>query len=715
MDISEFGVWLIILIPLGSFVVNGLVVRPFLPQYERLAGWLTILSLAVAFGLSILAYTTVNSAHGPVDFGTHDWLSVPGLTLSIGILLDPLTAIMLIVVSGVSLMVQIYSQGYMKGDPSYIRYYAFMSLFTASMLGLVTARNIIQLYVFWELVGVSSYLLIGFWFTKPSAAAAAKKAFLVTRLGDFGFLIAILALFAQGNDLLDIPTMYAQVGMIGTTAVSLIALGVFAGAVGKSAQFPLHTWLPDAMEGPTPVSALIHSATMVTAGVFLVARMFPLFEAADNTMEAVALIGAFTAVFAATMGLVAHDIKRVLAYSTVSQLGYMMLILGLGGYVAAIFHLFTHAFFKALLFLGSGSVNHATGTFDMRYMGGLRQVMPWTFTLMVIGSLSLAGIFPLAGFWSKDEILAHAAEVDSNIGWIALAAGGVAAFMTAFYMFRVLWLTFGGEYRGGWEAEAEAIAAKAEEDARVLEARAAEIRAESNDPDAEAEATGLEQEAARVREEEGKAPEVHGHPHLGESPWVMLAPMLVLAVLAVGAGFLANPPVDIGVSDKHEFGHFATGNEIVFIDDLTDEHEVEEAVEHAGASPEFNWNVAILSSAVALIGIYLAYLMYGARKVSPESMASRARPIYTLLYRKYFMDELYEDWLVRRFFYGGVVRATDWFDRTVVDAANVKLGVWTGRVGRGLGQVQNGQTQVAGLAVSVGVVASIAAFLVWGS
>ena len=674
MNISEFGVWLIILIPLASFVVNGLIVRPFFPQYERLAGWLTIAALAVSFGLSIMAYATVNSGHGMVDFGKHELMNVPGLVIEIGILLDPLTAIMLIVVSGVSLMVQIYSQGYMKGDQSYIRYYAYMSLFTASMLGLVTARNIIQVYVFWELVGTSSYLLIGFWFTKPSAAAAAKKAFIVTRFGDFGFLIAILALFAQGNEFLDIPYMYANVGMIGTTAVSLIALGFFAGAVGKSAQFPLHTWLPDAMEGPTPVSALIHSATMVTAGVFLVARFFPLYLASDVTMEVVALIGAFTAVFAASMGLVAHDIKRVLAYSTVSQLGYMMLILGLGGWVAAIFHLFTHAFFKALLFLGSGSVNHATGTFDMRYMGGLRKVMPWTFTLMVIGSLSLAGIFPLAGFWSKDEILAHASEVDSTIGWIALAAGVVAAFMTAFYMFRVIWMTFGGEYRGGAEAEAAAIVA-----------------------------------------EGGEAPEVHGHPHLGESPWVMLAPMLVLGVLAVGAGFLANPPVDIGISDKHEFGHFVTGNTDVFVADAHDDHAVEEALEHAGESPQFNWTVAIISTAVALSGIFLAYLMYSIKKVSPESMADRTRPVYTLMYRKYFMDELYEGWIVQRLFYGGVVRAADWFERSIIDAVNVKLGIWTARVGKGLGEVQNGQTQMAGLAISVGVVASIAAFLVWGS
>ena len=308
-------------------------------------------------------------------------------------------------------------------------------------------------------------------------------------------------------------------------------------------------------------------------------------------------------------------------------------------------------------------------------MGGLAKRMPTTYWTFVIGGLSLAGFpFVTAGFWSKDEILAHAAEVDSNIGWIALGAGVVAAFMTAFYMFRVIWMTFGGTYRGGAEAEAAAIVA-----------------------------------------EGGEAPEVHGHPHLGESPWVMLAPMLILAVLAIGAGFFANPPVDIGISDKHEFGHFATGNESVFIDTLADEHAVEEAVEHAGASPTFNWNVAVLSSVVALLGIYLAYLMYGSKKVSPESMANRTRPVYTLLYRKYFMDELYEQWIVQRFFYGGIVRAADWFDRSVIDATNVQLGIWTSRIGRGLGQVQNGQTQVAGLAISVGVVASIATFLVWGS
>ena len=271
-----------------------------------------------------------------------------------------------------------------------------MCLFTASMAGLVLSSNIVQMYVFWELVGVCSYLLIGFWFNRPAAAAAAKKAFIVTRIGDFGFLIAILYLFFNGSSLA-IADINAGEALPAGMAATWLAVGIFAGAVGKSAQFPLHVWLPDAMEGPTPVSALIHAATMVAAGVFLVARFFPVFENSTDAMTLVAIVGAFTAIFAATMGLVMNDIKRVLAYSTVSQLGYMIAALGIGAYPIAIFHLFNHAFFKALLFMGAGSVNHATGTFDMRYMGGLRKIMPWTYITMVIGSLSLVGIFPFAG------------------------------------------------------------------------------------------------------------------------------------------------------------------------------------------------------------------------------------------------------------------------------------------------------------------------------
>ena len=346
---------------------------------------------------------------------------------------------------------QLYSLGYMKHDASVARFFAYMSLFTCSMLGLVMADNLIMLYVFWELVGLSSYLLIGFWHDRPTAAAAAKKAFIVTRFGDLGFLIAILGVYLTlGSKGFDIQYLNeAAGGPIAGIALTLVALGIFAGAVGKSGQFPLHTWLPDAMEGPTPVSALIHAATMVAAGVFLVARMFPVFEASTAAMNTVAYVGAGTALFAATMGLVMTDIKRVLAYSTVSQLGFMMFALGVGAPAAAMFHLFTHAFFKALLFLGAGSVNHATGTYDIRRMGGLAKSMPWTFATFTIGGLAIAGIPPFSGFWSKDEILAAAWHYEKGV----YILGILAAFLTSVYIFRLIFVTFLGSYRGGEEPQ----------------------------------------------------------------------------------------------------------------------------------------------------------------------------------------------------------------------------------------------------------------------
>ena len=513
--IPELAVWLIFLLPLASFVAIALVVRPFFNRFSYLAGYLTVATIGTGLLLSLWALISVarDSAHG-ADWDRYSWLAVGGVDVTVGILLDPLTTIMLVVVTGVSLLVQVYSLSYMQGDRGYARFFAFMSLFTASMVGLVLASNVVQLYFFWELVGLSSYLLIGFWYERPAAAAAAKKAFIVTRLGDFGFLLAILYLVFNAESItgnaLDISDINdaAKGGFIGVTVVTWLALGIFAGAVGKSGQVPLHTWLPDAMEGPTPVSALIHAATMVAAGVFLVARFFPLFEASQAAMNVVAIVGGVTAIFAASMGLVMNDIKRVLAYSTISQLGYMMLALGVGAYGPAVFHLFTHAFFKALLFLGSGSVNHATGTYDMRYMGGLRKVMPWTYVTFLIGGLSLAGIFPLAGFWSKDEILAHALGGDAVaqlVFWLAL----IAVFMTAFYMFRMLFLTFEGEFRGGAEAEPEPVA--------------------------------------------------HGEVHLAESPALILGPLVVLAAASVLAGFFVNPPFDLGVVSVHAMTHFLHG------------------------------------------------------------------------------------------------------------------------------------------------------------
>ena len=661
--INETLLWLILALPVGSFAILGLL-RPWIGPQSKYAGWLTIAAVGGSFVLSVVALASVMT-DGTVHFPSRDWISVGGFTVAFGLMLDPLTAIMLVTVSGVSLLVQIYSQAYIHGDRSYTRYFIFMSLFTASMLGLVTARNVVQLFVFWELVGISSYLLIGFWMDRPSAAAAAKKAFIMTRFADFGFLLGILYLYTQNPAWLDIPALYDAVaaGAVAVTAATWISLGFFMGAAGKSAQFPLHSWLPDAMEGPTPVSALIHSATMVTAGVFLVARFFPLFESSD-AMTVVALIGGFTAVFAATMGLVANDIKRVLAYSTVSQLGYMMFALGIGAYVPAMFHLFTHAWFKAGLFLASGSVNHASGTFNMRYMGGLRKYMPWTYWCMVIAGLSLVGLFPFSGFWSKDEILAHALGVESGVGYVVLGLGLLAALLTAFYTFRMIYMTFHGEYRGGAEAE-EADLKKAGE----------------------------------------PVPPGQGHTHLAESPWIMVAPIVIMAVMAVGAGLFANPPVDVGINSKHGLGEFLTHNDSVF--------HTEAAAEHAGAEPHFNWPVALASTALALVGIALAFAMYAAGKISPESVGRRLPIVHRVLFRKYYVDELYEDQIVKGVFYRGLVRSAGWIDRNWMDNANVQLSVWTSRFGRGLALTQNGQTQTYVLVMALGAVVAVAAILIW--
>ena len=669
--ITEGFVWLIIALPIISFLVNGLLVRAFIGSNSKYAGYVTIAAIGASFVLSLMSLATVMS-DGPLDFETHHWIFIGGMDLSFGLILDQLSVIMLVVVSGVSLLVQIYGQAYMDGDKSYTRYFAYMSLFTASMLGLVLARNVIQIFVFWELVGVSSYLLIGFWMDRPSAAAAAKKAFIMTRFGDFGFLLGILYLYSIDPSYMDVSKLYEAIGVEAITAsmATWVALGLFAGAVGKSAQFPLHSWLPDAMEGPTSVSALIHSATMVTAGVFLIARFFPLFEH-SNVMTLVALIGGFTAVFAATMGLVANDIKRVLAYSTISQLGYMVMALGVGAYAPAIFHLFTHAFFKAALFLGAGSVHHASGTFNMKYMGGLKRHMPWTYWGMIIASLSLAGLFPFSGFWSKDEILGHAAEVGATTGNIVLALGLIAALMTAFYMFRAIFLTFHGEWNGGGEKE--------EADAQL-----------SGDP----------------------SPVGNAQSHLGESPWLMIGPVTLLAAISIFIGFFSNPVVEVGSIDKHAFAHFVTvENEDVF---PVDEDGGHKAADHAGAAPKFNFAVAGISSLLALSGIALAYAMYIKSSISPSSIGARFRPLYNLMFRKYYFDELYENLIVSKGFYKYLADALRWFDEHWIDNANIHLSNWVSRIGKSGVLIQNGQTQTYAVGMVIGVIAIAAGFLLWG-
>ena len=678
--ITEPLVWAIFLLPVASFLLIGLVIRPMGASFAKTAGYLTIAALGVGFILSLWLLRSSAHHHMVYEFAPHLWLDLGGASIEMGLLLDPLTTVMLVVVTGVSLMVQIYSMGYMDGDESFARYYAYMSLFSASMIGLVLAVNIVQMYVFWELVGLSSYLLIGFWHNRPSAAAAAKKAFIITRIGDVGFLLAIIYLFFQADEFashglnaLHIPHIWEAAAPIAAGGAGIVAggallwlcLGLFAGAVGKSGQFPLHTWLPDAMEGPTPVSALIHAATMVAAGVFLVGRFFPVFAESQAAMMVVALIGAFTAVFAATMGLAANDIKRVMAYSTVSQLGYMMAALGVGAYNAALFHLFTHAFFKALLFLGAGSVNHAAGTFNMIYMGGLRKAMPWTYRLTVIGSLSLVGIFPLAGFWSKDEILLESwlagGPVPASISLLVFVLLLVGVLLTAFYTYRMVHLTFHGEFRGGGERELH-----------------------------DTEAAG-----------EPAPTGVTHHVHLGESPAVMVAPMVILGFSAIVAGWIANP---IGVASI--FGlipsHWLTE---YFASGLHDGH-------HA---PPFNIGIAVISNVVAFAGIGLAALAYAwPRPFVSRDPLTGGGPLHTLLAQRYFMDHFYEGIVVSRLFYGIVAGVTDWVDRNIVDGL-VGLTGWISRnVGSLIALAQNGQVQTYPLVAAVGGLVIIILYLALG-
>ena len=709
--VAEPLVWAIFLLPLLSFLLISLVIRPLFNRVAVVSGYLLIAALTVSLALSLVVLLRL--AQGDeASYASHTWIDLGDAAIEVGILLDSVTAVMLLVVSGVSLLIQIYSLGYMKGDPGIARYFAYMSLFTASMLGLVLSANIVQLYAFWELVGVSSYLLIGFWHDRSSAAAAAKKAFIVTRIGDVGFLLAIIYLFfhsaefaAAGLNSLHIPDIWqaaqplaAGGAVLGGTALTLVCLGIFAGAAGKSGQFPLHSWLPDAMEGPTPVSALIHAATMVAAGVFLVARFFPLFQEAREAMMVVALVGAFTAFGAATLGLVMDDIKRVMAYSTISQLGYMMAALGLGAFGPALFHLFTHAFFKALLFLGAGSVNHASGTFNMRYMGGLRRYMPWTYALLVLGGLSLVGIAPLSGFWSKDEIITAAwlggGPVDPWVAQTVLALLVAAALLTAFYTFRMVFLTFHGEFRGGGAQELE-----------------------------DAEAAGRPQPTAVSREV-----------HLAESPFVMVAPMAALGIAAVLAGYVSNPQWVkslLGIPG-HWFSYF-----------------VESAVLYGHPeTPAFNWAVAGISTAVAVAGIGLAYLLYArARQAAPvtespseggatatavseeanhghphvDAAPQQADPlerggvVYTLLYRKYFVDELYEGLLVRRVFYRYFAGLTDWLDRSLVDGIIDFTGWVTRQLGRLAAQLQTGQVQFYGAVIVLGAVLILVGYIAFGT
>jgi NADH-quinone oxidoreductase subunit L len=661
------GAWdllipLIVLLPLAGFLFTAVVGR----RLGKKAHLVPVAAVGLAWVIGMAA--AYSSLTGAAPFGEHgygakiyEWIPSGTFVVDVGFFVDNLTACLLIVVLTIGLLVHVYSIGYMSHDPGYWRFFAYLNLFMVSMLLLVLADSFLVVFVAWELVGLSSYLLIGFWKHKRSAALAAKKAFIVNRVGDVGFALGIMAIFVNVGTL----NIREAIGLLtadGAAAsfpipIWVVALLIFAGAMGKSAQFPLHVWLPDAMEGPTPVSALIHAATMVNAGVYLVARTNPIFASAPDAMAIVAGIGIFTALLAASIAMTQTDIKRVLAYSTLSQLGYMFASLGVGAFTAAIFHLMTHGFFKGLLFLGSGSVIHAVhDEQDMRRMGGLAKKIPHTYRTMLLGSIAIAGIPPLAGFFSKDEILGEAWKLHFEWVW---AIGIVVAIMTAFYMFRLIGLTFWGESRV--------------------------------DPAVE--------------------------PHIHESPRVMTIPLWILAVPTVFLGLvlsLPGPPLGplLGLEGQ---GLLAGWLHPVF-------EQGEELLHHeAEAFQIFGLDGALIgaSVAVAVIGVLTAWRLFGVNlgainwRPNPErvrALTARVPFLYRASLNKWWFDDL--NHLLFMVIGGRIAAFLWWFDRRVVDDTVNDIATTTVGAGTSLRRVQTGRVQNYALGIAVGLIVMAGSFLV---
>ena len=575
-------VYLIVFLPLLGSIIAGFWGRRL---GDKLSLYLTSTLLLISMALSWITFWQLSSNHVDKVYPLMEWMNVGDFNIVWSLRHDMLSAVMMIVITTVSAMVHIYSIGYMSHDNSKPRFMSYLSLFTFAMLMLVTSDNLIQLFFGWEGVGLASYLLIGFWYHKPSAHTAAMKAFIVNRVGDFGFILGIIAIYSVFGSLYfdeifsDVEGLHKlSIVMLGfkINVIELIAILLFIGAMGKSAQIGLHTWLPDAMEGPTPVSALIHAATMVTAGVFLVCRMSPLLEFAPFALNVITIVGAMTAIFAATIGLTQFDIKRVIAYSTCSQLGYMFFAAGVSAYPASMFHLTTHAFFKALLFLGAGSVIHAmSDEQDMRKMGGIWKKIPITYALMWVGSLALAGIPFFAGYYSKDLILEAAWAASSNSGYFAFWLGCLAAFLTAFYSWRVLLLTFHGNFNSSKE---------------VLD-------------------------------------------HVHESPFVMLIPLFVLALGAIFSGWYFYS--DFVGYNWNEFW----GNSIF----ISEKHKAFKLAHYVPL-----W-VKYLPIFLAILGILCAYLFYVLNPNLPKILSNKFSPIYNLFFNKWYFDELYDYLFVKSF------------------------------------------------------------------
>jgi NADH-quinone oxidoreductase subunit L len=601
---SNLNLWLIPVLPLAGAAINGLLGKRSSRTAVSVIG-LFFSGAAFAWALSVVTRVSLDSL--PYQEYLAHWIRSGTFSADFALYLDQLSLVMLLVVTGVGFLIHIYSVGYMWDDPSYYRFFTYLNLFMFFMLTLILANNYLLMFIGWEGVGLASYLLIGFWFTKDSAAAAGKKAFIVNRIGDFGFLIGLF-LMIQHFGSLDFTKVFAQVHPLavensGAGLLTAIGILLMVGACGKSAQIPLYVWLPDAMEGPTPVSALIHAATMVTAGVYMVSRSHLIFERAPMALMVVAVIGTLTALFAATIGITQTDIKKVLAYSTVSQLGYMFMACGVGAFSAGIFHLMTHAFFKGLLFLAAGSVIHAVGgEQDMRKMGGLRTYIPWTFLTMGIATLAIAGIPPFAGFWSKDEILWKAYSSPHG-SWVFWLVGVITAFITSFYMFRLLFMTFFGDYHGA--------------------------QIDSHGHGSHGHGDG------------------HGEPH--ESPAVMLVPLMILALLSIVGGL-------VGIGNRFE--HFL---EPVFGSGMASEA-VGEAASHGTELLLMGVSVT-----VAFLGFILAYVLYVSKPYLPQKIADGMGGLYQAVLDKYYIDELYAKLFVKPLVDGSTTILWQGVDRKVID------------------------------------------------
>jgi NADH-quinone oxidoreductase subunit L len=679
----DLHLWLIPVLPLVGAAINGLFGKKFSRQAVAAVA---LLFSGAAFAMVLLVASRFASLTTPHIEFLATWIRAGKFQADFSFYLDQLSLVMLLVVTGVGFLIHIYSVGYMWEEGGFYRFFAYLNLFMFFMLTLVLASNYLLMFIGWEGVGLASYLLIGFWFTKDSAASAGMKAFIVNRIGDFGFLIALFLLIKHFGSLNFDQVFQRVIPMSPETGgdglLTAIGLLLMVGAAGKSAQIPLYVWLPDAMEGPTPVSALIHAATMVTAGVYMVSRSHVIFERAPMALTVVAIIGTLTAFFAATIGITQTDIKKVLAYSTISQLGYMFIACGVGAFSAAIFHLMTHAFFKGLLFLAAGSVIHAvSGEQDLRQMGGLRTKIPWTFWSMTIATFAIAGIPPFAGFFSKDEILWRAYQAS----WVYWFIGLFTAFLTSFYMFRLWFMTFFGEYRGATEESHQDSAHDS-----------ADSRAGAPAP-------------------HGHVPHGPGHGGIHESPPLMVIPLVVLAVLSVIGGWIGVPG---SLGGSNHFDRFlgpvfhstapAGGAEAGEV--ASPEIETEGPEPQTGHATELAFTG--ISVFAGLLGFGLAWLLYYRNPQLPQQIAAGLGSLYRAVVHKYYIDELYATLLVKPLIAGSALILWHGIDQDVIDASVDNGAQGAREVSDSVRHMQSGNLRSYAGWIAAGA-AIVTAYMIW--